>query len=579
MKSLKTFNRECKRFSTLSSLKKKWQDLSSYITKDSDMSNWRDLNAKIFEAEVLVQKDKGHFKKIDWSEWNEKISNKELLLCMKNFYDSQISALEEIEAGEEKEAKSGMHQKSKTHEEDILFEEALKNCKKAEENSAKLLIDGAKTLWISFHNPPVNNLDNNEWMDSDLYWQAFVEKHSVYNLNSKNLSPEDEENRNLEKNEWHKKTMKFNERSDTPILYDYMINLPSWEYYDINRRIFLENLIYFLLRTGLNYRFFPELFRWKWKTHIEDLRFQYLEIAQKRRKDYQLEKVKREVALELQPIDYEHKGEEFHLKLLHHFRDYQNVVLSRLMSNYIFLCQPYIPIQTKEGLSNVLKKYTTGKLYKLNDQITCLFFLPDHLQVTDESNNLMYKPLDALNNFYNYLKSKNVTWNDSYHKMLHIFTQVLQERGQYWLNIPNESIPDSFLRKYNKDDSLFPVFVQYVSQLKEIFSNKIEIPIKNYEYEIAIIHKKYNDECAFFHSFVKAFLPDDITLLLHDNNLPDFFKLNENEIKQLVKDGQIRVIDENTNEEIVEPSKILAYVKGQEAYKQELQEFVKSLPA
>ncbi|SBT34492.1 hypothetical protein POVWA2_022480 [Plasmodium ovale wallikeri] len=81
MKPLKIFNRECKRFSTLSSLKKKWQDLSSYITKDSDMSHWRELNSKLFEAENLVHKQGNEkLKKIDWTAWSDKISNKELLL-------------------------------------------------------------------------------------------------------------------------------------------------------------------------------------------------------------------------------------------------------------------------------------------------------------------------------------------------------------------------------------------------------------------------------------------------------------------------------------------------------------------
>ncbi|SBS83071.1 conserved protein, unknown function [Plasmodium ovale] len=573
MKHLNIFNRECKRFSTLSSLKKKWQDLSSYITKDSDMSHWRELNSKLFEAENLVHKQ-GYekLKKIDWTAWDDKISNKELLLCMKNFYDSQMSALEELESSEEKELKG------KKSEEETLFDEALKNCKSAEENSAKLLIDGAKTLWISFHNPPVSNLDNNEWIDSDMYWQAFVEKHAVYNLNNKSLEPEDEENRNVEKNEWHKKTTKFNERSDTPILYDYMINLPSWEYYDINRRIFLENLIYFLLRTGLSYKFFPELFRWKWKTHIEDLRFQYLEIAQRRRKHHQLLGVRRETPLELQPVDYEHKGEEFHLKLLHHFKDYQNLVLSRLMSNYIFLCEPYVPVQTKEGLENILKVHSGGKLYKLNSggEVNCLFFLPENCH--EGSVKIMYKPLDALGNFYDFLKSKNIKLNDSYYRMLQLFTQVLQERGDYWLNMPNENMADSFLRRYNKDDSLYPVFVDYVSQLKDQFSNKIEIPSSSYDNEMELVEQKYKAECDFFDNFVKTFLPEDITLS-HEESFPDLSKLNENQIKKLVHERKIKIVDEETNELLVDEKKIAQYVQNREAEKQQIQEFVKSLPS
>ncbi|CRG99811.1 conserved protein, unknown function [Plasmodium relictum] len=562
MNSLKIFNRKSKFFSTIS-LKKKWQNLSSYITNENDLSSWKELNTKIFEAENLIQKQENEsFKKIDWNVWNNKISNKELLSCMKNFYDNQMKMLEELEENEEKEKKTN------ENEEDIIFDEALKNCKKSEENSEKLLVDGAKTLWISFHNPPVSNLDNNEWIESDKYWQAFVEKHSVYNLNNKSLEPEDEENINFEKNEWHKKTTKFNERSDTPILYDYMINLPSWEYYDINRRIFLEHLFYFLLRTGLSYKHFPELFSWKWQTHIEDLRFQFLDVSQKRRSEIQLLKLKREQALELQPIDYEHNGEEFHLKLLNHLKDYQNLLLSRLMSNYIFLCDPFIPVQTKEALENVLKLHK-GKLYKLNNEVNCLFFLPEN-----NDNKTNYKPFEALHNFYQYLQSKNIKLNPSYSELLNIFTEILQERGDYWLNISNENISDSFLRRYNKDDSMYPIFVEYVTQLKEAFSNKIEIPIEIYKKEIEIIEEKYKDECIFFDNFLKAFLSDDIT---SHEKLPDFIKLDESQIKKLVDEENVEIVDLEKNEKIVEPKKIVEYIKNQEIEKQKIQEFVKSI--
>ncbi|CAA9987947.1 conserved protein, unknown function [Plasmodium knowlesi strain H] len=574
MTPLKVITRQRSRFSTLAALKKKWQDLSSYITKDSDMAHWRELNAKLFEAEVLVQKqEREEFRRVDWGAWAEKISNKEALICMKKFYDHQMNALDELDQSECKEAKE-----KKKCKEDELFEEALKNCKEAEKASAKLLVDGAKTLWINFHNPPVSNLDNNEWIDSDLYWQAFVEKHATYNLNNKTITPEDEENKNIEKNEWMKKTTKFNERSDTPILYDYMINLPSWEHYDINRRIFLENMIYFLLRTGLSYKFFPELFSWKWKTHIEDLRFQFLEVAQRRRKNYQLVTAKREVPLELQPSDYEHKGEEYHLKLLQHFRDYQNLVLSRLMGNYIFLCDPFIPVQTEEMLQHVLSTYEGGKLFKLcNDQVNCLFYLP--APCDENKTTVQYKPLEALDNFFHYLKGKNIKVNDSYSSFLKIISQVLQERGEYWLNLPNENFADSFLRRYNKDDSMYPIFVDYVAQLRENFENKVEVSPDMYHEEVSRIEEKYLEECSFFDNLIGAFLTEDISLSHEQGAIPDLVKLDTNQIKKLLSEGKLKVVHPETGEQVRDPDLIAELARQKETERQEIQEFVKSLPA
>ncbi|SOV10865.1 conserved protein, unknown function [Plasmodium gaboni] len=621
MKSLRLFNRRLRYFSSLSTNKRKWQDLSYFLTNDRDTSYWRELTSKINEAEKLIQMEEGKvFKPIDWADWNEKISNKELLSCMKNFYDNQMKMFQEL--GREKEEGN-----LKEGEEEKIFEDALKNCKESEENSKKLLVDGAKSLWINFHNPNVSNIDNNEWLDSDLYWQSFIEKHSIYNLNNKNINPEDDENYIFEKNEWHRKTKKFNERSDTPILYDYMINLPFWEYYDINRRFFFENMLYFLLRTGLNFRFFPEIYNWKWLAHIEDLRYQYLNISQLRRKTYQLKTVKRQVPLELQPLDYENKGEEFHLKLLNHFKEYQNLVLARLMSNYIFLCDPYIPIQTSESLKGVLDRFKRGKLYKLvshknantkevghtkggitahidnnnnnnnnsnNDDdgdclVKCLFFLPDEDFIDTQKNEAkdnnikcsnMYKPLDALQNFYSYLKKENIKLNDSYSEMLNIFTQIIQERGDYWLHIPNEKITDTFLRRYNKDDSLYPMFVQYCNELNEAFLNKVEIPPQDYNKEISHIEKIYNEECRFFHTFMNSFLThdDNLNLSFQQTNSFDLLKMNEKQIDDLIKNGNLILMDEQTNEKITEPKRALEYLKHKEMQKHQIREFVKSIP-
>ncbi|EWC78788.1 hypothetical protein C923_00555 [Plasmodium falciparum UGT5.1] len=67
-------------FSTLSTNKRKWQDLSFFLTNDKDTSHWREMTSKINEAENLIKMEEGKASKsIDWVDWNEKISNKELL--------------------------------------------------------------------------------------------------------------------------------------------------------------------------------------------------------------------------------------------------------------------------------------------------------------------------------------------------------------------------------------------------------------------------------------------------------------------------------------------------------------------
>lgn len=599
MQKLKTLNRGVRFFSS-AQLKSRWKNLSFYLTNENDSLCWKELNAKVAEAEKVVELNGedtiDEVKKIEWDKWMNKIGNTQVLSCMKNFYDSQMKILDQMEQVERKDDKgigigsgsgsgSGSRQMGGDGEVSLLFDKAVKNCKSAEEESERLLVNGAKALWIQFHNPQVQDVDNNEWIESDLYWKAFVEKHALYNLNNKSLEPEDEENKNALKNEWHKKTTTFNERSDTPILYDYMINLPSWEYYDINRRVFLEHMCYFLLRTGLKFQMFPELFKWKWMTHIEDLRFHFLDIAVKRKNYVQLETGKREVPLELQPVDYEHHGEEFHLKLLQHFRDFQNLVLSRLMANFIFLCDPYIPIQTKQSLETVQKKYK-GKLYKLNNETTsgnCLFYLPTEVeQIKKEKDQSFlhssFQPFDALYNFYCYLKQNNIQLNPTYSQLLHIVTEVLQERGDYWLKTPNETIADAFLRRYNKDDSLFPTFVDYVNQMKEQFDKKIEIPLNKYKEEIKIVEQNYEEESKFFAKLVKALLNDEPFVHQQVDKLQELAKMEKQKIQNLIDSGEVHIIDEESKQKIHQADQLLEHLQKQEMEKMEIQNFIKTLP-
>lgn len=167
--------------------------------------------------------------------------------------------------------------------------------------------------------------------------------------------------------DWHKRMGKFNDRSDTPLLYNFMDTLPSWEYYDIHRQVtrlvsaavisfllsyfccpllllhilhvagicwlapfcpwvlsprypspcalsttamlftlrfnssllrmlfmrysflclnylfrkaFIEHMMYYLIRTGGDYRFFPEMLPWQWLGDIEDQRYRFLSVVQ-----------------------------------------------------------------------------------------------------------------------------------------------------------------------------------------------------------------------------------------------------------------------------------------------------------
>lgn len=118
-----------------------------------------------------------------------------------------------------------------------------------------------------------------------------------------------------------------------------------------NSRVFLEHMLYFLIRTGYDYHFFPEIPPVSWIVDMERLRYRYVSRAHERRLQRQLETLKREEPLDLCPVDSElEHGEEHFFALLSRERTVWEAAVGRWMMDYIFLCHPALPIQNQEML-------------------------------------------------------------------------------------------------------------------------------------------------------------------------------------------------------------------------------------
>lgn len=70
----------------------------------------------------------------------------------------------------------------------------MKTAQTSVEKSEEIVANGAKALYISYNNPPVNTVSTSEWLDTDQYWQAFVEKHQFYH-NHLDMITEDPESK------------------------------------------------------------------------------------------------------------------------------------------------------------------------------------------------------------------------------------------------------------------------------------------------------------------------------------------------------------------------------------------------
>ncbi|PHJ22258.1 hypothetical protein CSUI_003887 [Cystoisospora suis] len=438
---------------------------------------------------------------IDWSTWEKEINHKDLVQCMKSFYTSQMKIFDDAEASlRNLEKIKDLQRNPGLMKGWTLYDEAIKSCTKSVEKSEELLTNGARALWISFNNPPITRVDTNEWLDSDQYWQAFVEKHHFFSQYQPGVAdPEASSEVEAVKSSWHTRMSKFNDRSDTPMLYSYVEDLCSWEFYDIHRRVFLEHMTYYLIRTGGDFRFFPELPPWQWLAHMEDLRFNFLSLAQHRRSEMQLKNLERERPLDFFPVDVDHDGEEYTQKFLQAETEIYQCMTARLMSNYMFLCDPYIPVQSLEALEEIKRiDNGKGKVYSLEgdktggggeakEEINALFYLP-----IQEARQLS-RPMHAVHKLFNHLTLSSRGLNPVYAKLLETHAEILEQRGPHWLTAPGggECLSQAFLRRLRTDDPAYSVYTEYFQEMYDKFSAEAkEVPANELSSRLSHIAQK-----------------------------------------------------------------------------------------
>lgn len=63
---------------------------------------------------------------------------------------------------------------------DKVYDASVASCEKSVQASEKIVGNGAKALYISANNPSIGEVSTSEWLDTDQYWAAFVEKHHHY---------------------------------------------------------------------------------------------------------------------------------------------------------------------------------------------------------------------------------------------------------------------------------------------------------------------------------------------------------------------------------------------------------------
>jgi len=429
-------------------------------------------------------------KPIDWASWESKISNKEVLGCLKGFHQQQSALLEQVlaedHAGAVKKQADGWE----------LFDASVASCQKSVEKSETILKNGARALWISFQNPPIALLSQSEWLDADQYWQAFVEKHHYYH-NHLASAVEDPESKDYDakvkadlKRNWETFDGRGTTRQNNKLLYQ----RPSYEYYDVFRGPLIEHMIFYLSKTGGDARTFPEVMPTKWFAEIYDIRFKLYNVLQRRKRLTHEATWSRESFHDFHPTDMEHDGEAYYSKLIAKESASTELLAGRLMGNYILFSDSYVPVQSGMAFYKAIQvDGGKGTFYSLGSDVNALFYKPagEALAMPD--------PVDCFHSLADHASMTGRKFEVGYSAAVECFTEVLQSRKQglagNWFTAPGESSKDAFMRRVKRSDPAYPIFEAYAEEHGERWAGAKALSMDEAMAQMPEIERKYAIEC------------------------------------------------------------------------------------
>jgi len=385
-------------------------------------------------------------------------------------------------------------------------------------------------LWISFQNPSISLISQSEWLDTDQYWQAFVEKHQFYH-NHLCWVIEDPESKEYDqkqdadlKERWSRFDGRGVARQNNKLLYQ----RPTHEYYDYLRGPLIEHMIFYLARTGGDARFFPENMPVEWFAKIYDIRFNLYNVLHRRRAQKHKESMSRTADMDFHPSDMEHDGEDYYMKLIATESAVTELTVARLMGNYIFLSDAYVPVQTGTAFFRALQVDNgEGTFYTLGDDVHCLFYKPKApLPMPD--------PMECFTSLVDHATLTGRRFQVGYAVALQEFCAVLSSRKSglsgVWFTAPEESSKDAFLRRLKTDDPARSVYEAYAAEHTERWAEAKTLTLDEALEQMPEIERKYKLECAAYENVMYS--------MSEEFNADS--KQTQEELKELMKVGQLQ---------------------------------------
>lgn len=468
----------------VSRLNSKWHGLQEFAIQEADAAAFRTARNAAAQASEIVDAAGQKQTPIDWNKYQSEIRHQDLVTTLKNYHDEQIKLLDNLISSDHQAAVKETHLGTW----DATFEETMKTAQKSVEKSEEIVANGAKALYISYNNPPVDSVSTSEWLDVDQYWQAFVEKHQFYH-NHLDMITEDPESKEYDQKVKSEMMKNFKLHDDVHPRKNLLYQMPTHEYYSMFRGVLVEHMVYYLVKTGGDARVFPDLMPHKWFNQIYDVKFKLLELIQERKREAQNKTLAREIDAEFHPHDMGHDGESYYAAMIQRENMMVENQVARLMANYIFLSDA-VPVQSSAGLQAVA---SGGKIFSLGDDVNALF-----VKTSEESS-----PVAAASNFNSHVGSK---LHPVYQEALTQFCGLLEARksamGGAWFNMSGEHPADCFLRRLKDDDSTREVYVAYVEELKARWASATEVSASDAAKRIVEIEKNVAEETEAYAAFV-----------------------------------------------------------------------------
>merc|ERR1719229_1260562 len=174
----------------------------------------------------------------------------------------------------------------------------------------------------------------------------------------------------------------------------------------------------------------------------------------------------REMHHDFHPGDLEHDGEAFWAKLIAKETALTELTVGRLMGNYIFFSDGFVPVQTGTAFYKAIQTDGgKGTFYSLGSDVHCLFYKPAGEALT------MPDPQECFHALADHATMTGRRFEVGYAAAFEAFTEVLGSRkeglGGSWFTAPGESSKDAFMRRLKSADPAYAIYEAYGAEHEE----------------------------------------------------------------------------------------------------------------